>query len=360
MKSVKSQLKSNNYNMLQHLSIQLIVLFMTMNTLWENPEGFIPGRIWIWLPYFLMIDVMIYTNMYFLVPRFLLKGKTWHYVLSFPLLVLFAVVVIGLLQIAAPDNGPQNTPPILGITSVLSAFVLFVFGLTALQLFKYRIDNQRKIGMLENATLEVELANLQTQFNPHFLFNMLNNANIMAGEDVEKSAFILSKLNELLHYQIDDSSKKTVKLCDDIAFLEDYLALEKTRRDCFEYSIRCNCDCVRGFVMDCDMDSVRSCDCVVEVPPLLFIPFIENAVKHNPENDSFVEIVFKKTGNKLCFTCVNPKPKSHHAKKEGGIGLVNIRKRMDLLFGHDYRLDLKDESDFFKVEMEFMVLDSCV
>lgn len=330
---------SNNrkHRVLQHLLIQLAVLLITMNVMWDEPIGFIPDRVWIWIPYFLMINMMLYINIYALVPRFLLKGKTWQYVISFILLVIYAVVSLVLLQMIAPDNGPQNTPVLLRIMSSLFAFILFVFGLTTLQLFMYRIENQRKINLLENATMEVELANLQNQINPHFLFNMLNNANIMASEDAEKSSFILSKLNDLLHYQIDGSSKKTVKLSADIAFLEDFLALEKTRRDRFDY------------VIHCEGDSN------VEVPPLLFIPFIENAVKHNPENDSFVNILFRISENRLHFTCENPKPKSSYIKKEGGIGLMNIKKRLDLLFDQDYILDLKNLKYTYTVIMEFKI-----
>jgi hypothetical protein len=314
-----------------------MVLLITMNVMWEEAAGFIPARIWLWIPYFLMINTILYANRYLLVPGFLLRGKTWQYILSFPLLIIFAVVGLELLQLAAPGNGPQHTPPLLDVVSGLAAFILFVFGLTALQLFRYRIDNQRKINALESVTMEIELANLQNQINPHFLFNMLNNANIMAGEDTGKSSFILSKLNDLLHYQIEGSSKKTVRLCEEIAFLEDFLALEKTRRDRFTYAIH------------------SEGDCNVEAPPLLFIPFVENAVKHNPENDSFVTIVFRMEEERLYFRCENPKPKSFHIKKQGGIGLINSRKRLDLLFGRDYTLDLRDEKDRYIVIMNVKI-----
>jgi LytS/YehU family sensor histidine kinase len=163
---------------------------------------------------------------------------------------------------------------------------------------------------------------------------MLNNANIMAGEDVEKSSYILTKLDDLLHYQVNEGLKKTVRLKDDIEFISDYLELEKIRRDNFIYNIH-----IEG-------------NTNIDVPPLLFIPFVENAVKHNPENDSYVEIIFRITGNNLYFECKNPKAKLHRVREEGGIGLVNMRKRPELLFEKDYSLNLKDEKEVYTVILE--------
>src|SRR5690606_1144413 len=203
-----------------------------------------------------------------------------------------------------------------------------------LQLFKYRVGNRRKIDELEGATMAVELANLQNQINPHFLFNMLNNAHIMAGADAEKSSYMLSKLNDLLRYQVDKGSEESVRLKEDIALLRDYLELEKLRRDRFSYTIH------------------ATGDTHLELPPLLFIPFVENAVKHNSENDSYVEIVFRITPHKLYFECKNPKARYSTPKKEGGIGLVNIRRRLDLLYGKNHRLILRDEKETYTAVLE--------
>jgi LytS/YehU family sensor histidine kinase len=229
---------------------------------------------------------------------------------------------------------PNRTPAFIGIISSLASFALFIAGLTNLQLFQYLIINRQRINDLEDATMAVELANLQNQVNPHFLFNMLNNANIMAGEDTEKSSHILSKLNDLLRYQVEKGSEKSVKLKDDVDLLRDYLELEKMRRDRFNYTIQ-----LEG-------------NAHIEVPPLLFIPFVENAVKHNPENDSFVNVIFRVTPDELYFECKNPKAKSSQTKKEGGIGLVNIKRRLDLLFERNYTLTLSDEKEAYIATMK--------
>lgn len=322
-----------NYRIIRHLLIQIVVLLITVNILWDEPGKIIPERMDAWFIYFLQIDLIIYINMFLLVPHLLIKGKTLYYLLALPVVIICTALGVGMLQEASIENS-ENTPSILGTISTLAAFGLFMIGLTTIQLFKYHLKNVRKISELENATTAIELANLRNQINPHFLFNMLNNANIMAGEDVEKSSYILTKLDDLLRYQVDEGLKKTVKLKDDIHFINDYLELEKIRRDNFVYNIQ-----IEG-------------NTAIEIPPLLFIPFVENAVKHNPENDSYVNIIFRVTGNSLYFECKNPKAKLLHVRKEGGIGLVNMKKRLELLFEKDYSLNLKDEKEVYTVILE--------
>lgn len=325
----------SNYRFLRHLLLLLIVALITVNVLWDEPTIILSGRYMAWTIYFLIFIVVIYANMYGIVPHVLLKGKTKRYMLLMTLLMLFFLGAVGTLQSMVDEDGiPTRTPPLIGITSGFSTFFLFISGLTALQFLRYRVRNQQKIAELENATMVVELSNLQNQINPHFLFNMLNNANIMVAEDAQISSDILSKLNDLLRYQVDKSAEKVVKLRDELVFLQDYLELEKLRRDRFGYTIH-----VEG---DTDID----------VPPLLFIPFVENAVKHNPENDAYVELVFRNTKNKLYFECKNNKAKWPVVKKEGGIGLVNIRKRLDLLFEEEYTLQLLEEKWLYTVRME--------
>src|SRR5690606_6492023 len=136
------------------------------------------------------------------------------------------VFSLGMLQVIAEGEGnsvPTRAPIGVGIISGLASFALFIGGLTNLQLFKYLLENRQRIDELEGATMAVELANLQNQINPHFLFNMLNSAHIMAGEDAHKSSYMLTKLNCLLRYQVDKGSEESVQLKEERAMLRDYL-----------------------------------------------------------------------------------------------------------------------------------------
>ena len=331
-------LLKEEYRLHRHLLVQLVVFLITMNIFWDEPDTFLPERWTVWIAYFLLIDAVIYVNLFFLVPRLLLKGKTLYFLLSLLILMLFAAFVIGLLQEMAPaaDSGPEPSlvEGIIGGFSTIAGFSFLVAGLTAFHLFKNRLANSNRITELETVTMKIELANLQEQINPHFLFNIINNANILAVHDVNRSAHILSRLNDLLRYQVEGSYKTSVTLKDEIVFLNNYLELEKTRRDRFGYFI-----------------DVQGNDEII-IPPHLFIPFVENAVKHNPGNDSYVNVNFRVDGDKVFFRCENPKIKLQTKNIEGGIGLVNVKKRLELLFGNYYSLQIKDGDEYI-VTLEF-------
>jgi len=172
---------------------------------------------------------------------------------------------------------------------------------------------------------------------------MLNNANIMVDEDPDVASHILIKLDDLLRYQFNDSTQERVLLSADMDFLKDYLELEKTRRDHFRYHVSLQGD-ISG----------------VQVPPLLFIPFVENAVKHNLDsaNESYVNIDFIYADNNLQFTCENSKPLQAVKKDAGGLGLANIRRRLDLLFGSDYRMVTEDTETRYIVILELKLLQN--
>ncbi|HJD77174.1 MAG TPA: histidine kinase [Bacteroides reticulotermitis] len=333
---ISNLLLKSNYRILRHLLVQLAVVLISINALWDASLHLIPNSFADWLAYFCVINVLIYVNAYLLVPRLLLQGRVKLYLLLTPLLILLIILGVGMIQ-SGSDNHYIGTPPLIGLSAGFCAFTLFIIGLTTLQLWKYRMANAQRINDLKNATMEVELASLQNQINPHFLFNVLNNANILVDEDADKSSFMLSKLNELLHYQVEREARELVPLNEDLKFLEDYLELEKMRRDRFTYNIR----------VDGDSD--------IEVPPLLFIPFVENAVKHNPGNDSYVDIVLRIAAGKLYFKCENPKAQTGYSRKEGGIGLRNIKRRLDLLFEDAYKLDLIDKEEKYTVIMELKI-----
>jgi sensor histidine kinase YesM len=293
---------------------------------------------------FLMFIYIVYTNIYLLVPRFLLKNKLWQYFSLLILLILLFVGLMGaLLQFITYFSNEVETNNMPAYVTAVLLFALVVklgfvvAGTSVFLLFRHWNRYKQRIDEIENASLQSELAQLKNQINPHFLFNMLNNANIMVHEDAAAASGMLTKLSDLLHYQMNDSAKERVNLTEDIAFLNDFLELEKTRRDRFDYTL-----------------SQTGDGASVQVPPLLFIPFVENAVKHSAdsENDSYVHIHFAVQNGHLSFVCKNSKPANPLGKKEGGLGLKNISRRLDLLFGADYTLHLQNEKTSYTVHLE--------
>jgi LytS/YehU family sensor histidine kinase len=210
----------------------------------------------------------------------------------------------------------------------------------AITLYRRWLADGMYIQQLENATIQSELEQLKKQINPHFLFNMLNNAMVLVKTDVQEASRALTKLKDLLSYQLTDSTRNETLLADDIQFLNDFLNLEKMRRDCFDFTV-----VVEGDSTD------------VYVPPLLFIPFVENAVKHNPANDEYIPYVhirFRISANKLHFTCVNSMPDESPESDASvsGLGLKNARRRLSLLYPDKHVLIINSSANRFQVDLQ--------
>jgi len=141
----------------------------------------------------------------------------------------------------------------------------------------------------------------------------------------------------MLRYQMNDSSREEVSLKEEILFLNDFLELEKTRRDHFNYTIS----------KEGEPDDIL-------VPPLLFITFVENAVKHNQDSRtaSYVHLLFRKTAWELTFICENSIPLKSPCKQVGGLGLANIKRRLDLLYKDDYTLEQTKTETNYTVKLE--------
>lgn len=292
-------------------------------------------------------------NIYVLTPCLLLKNKWWKFFISLTVLVLVMVTIVTLMQSTGAENGnvPGNIvnkvrtkgyfTSFINILSAFLAFFLLFAGTSSFVLFKKWILDMEQSKELESTTLHLELKLLENQINPHFLFNMLNNANIMVRKDPEMAIHIIGKLEEMLRYLMNENKGRKVSLKDEVVFLTDFLELEKTRRDYFNYTIT---------VTGEKADNVR-------IVPLLFIIFVENAVKHNHDSrkDSYVHLSFRMNGQKLFFVCENSIPEKNPDLQTGGIGLANVTRRLDLLCKGRYSLEqMKTERNYtVKLELSF-------
>lgn len=330
------------YRVYRHLMMQLVVLSITVNVFWYQPLQALPFvyRFLGWVVYFFTINFVVYTNILLLVPRFLLKNRLGLYLLSALGTVILSVSMVMVLfdflfGTWMSDPAPDQFIAILNAFSGLLTFGFVAAGTAAILLFRYWIRYNMRIDELEATTLQSELKFLRNQINPHFLFNMLNNANVLIKRNPEEASRVLFKLEDLLRYQINESSRERVSLHSDICFLQDYLNLEKIRRDKFEFVLK----------KEGDIDPVW-------IQPLLFIPFVENAVKHNfdSENGSYVYLHFTVRDNLLTFCCENSKPSAAtDDNRVGGIGLVNIRRRLELLYPGRYLLECVESETKYTV-----------
>jgi len=193
---------------------------------------------------------------------------------------------------------------------------------------------------LTEENLKLELNYLKSQISPHFLFNSLNNLySIALKNDDKETASGLSKLSTLMRFMLDKSNKTTVKLDEEIEYLKSYVEMQKLR---FLESDNINI----SFIVIGKTNHFN-------LPPFLLINFVENAFKHGVNYKTSSEINIKITidENKLLFTIDNT---NHDIKKSGTdtkVGLKNVKKRLDLIYGTDYDLIIKSESKKYIVEL---------
>lgn len=348
-KSILYYLSDKKYHIHRHVLVQLFALVYAFDTFCAVPGvfKFSIAQFCVFLAFYVIINLTIYPNVYIFVPRYLQKGKIVKYILSG-----FAIIIVSLFILAVmvfifekPNTGIFEKTDMrniilimitLGFPAILT-LGLQVGGVAAFVFFRKWLEDNQRAEQLKAATLSTELVFLKSQINPHFLFNMLNSANILIDEDPDMSSQILIKLDDLLRYQMNDSTRDKVYLNTDIAFLRDFLDLEKTRRDEFEYTI--------SKVGDTNN---------VQVAPLLFIPFVENAIKHNHNDEglSYVYLSFSVQNDKLEFSCVNSISHDEAEKKIGGIGLANIKRRLNLLYKDNYILEQTKTDKTYTVNLK--------
>ena len=324
-----------------HIVLLAVITTLTVEMTYNDNAGisrYEYSGLLAWIVYFAAIVSVIYINMFVLVPRFLLKGKLTHYLLFIGLCVIVSLFLIAVAQnlffIFPVEDNTDTT--VINIVGNIISIGLVIISTSIFSLFYgWKEYNQRK-NELEASTVEAELKQLKSQINPHFLFNTINNANIKVENDPESAYSIITKLEDLLRYQLTDTPYEKICLTNDIAFLSDYLELERTRRNRFVYSIK----------MDDSLSDIK-------VFPMLFIPFVENAVKHSltTKGESIITISFSKEKDCMHFYCENTKPAMSVKQKSGGLGLKNIKCRLDLLYGNAYTLDIVELEENYIVNL---------
>ncbi|HOI27705.1 MAG TPA: histidine kinase [Paludibacteraceae bacterium] len=331
---------------LRHFVLQLMIVLVTSFVFLDREKGVIsfePNLVRGWISYFISMNIAMYINLYIVTPKLMLKDKLSSYIFwNLLLITVLVLVVSGLHYYFSPPEGMSKQQSIMFfVVSIFSSYVTYgmlVAGVSAFALAVVWIKDNARMEELEAATLESEMKTLRNQINPHFLFNMLNNANVLLKRDAAKASFILLKLEGLLKHQFNSVQKQLVKLSSEINYLNDFLNLEKSRRDSFIYKID-----VEG-----DVDNVM-------LPPLLFITFVENAVKHNPDSGASVYLSFRVDDDGLSFVCENSKFKNLEKRDVGGIGMSNIRRRLELLYPTTHSLEVEDKEETYKIKMHIKI-----
>ena len=239
---------------------------------------------------------------------------------------------------------PHKEPhPFIGehdIMAVVLLILMFGANVGIKGYFRGRED-RRRLAELEHENLEQQLEYLRYQINPHFFMNTLNNIHALVDIDPEKAKDTIVELSKMMRYVLYEGDKQYVPLSNEFEFIRHYVTLMQLR-----YT-----DKVRSTLELPGEVSNR------KIPPLILITFIENAFKHGVsyQHESFVEVKVTMEGNKLCFSCRNSKaPTARSATaggQQGGVGLANVRKRLNLLYDHDYSLRIDDAPDVYGVDL---------
>ncbi len=287
---------------------------------------------------------IVYFNLYFLFPQFLKKGKYLHYIVGLIFIgTSFFFVSYFTQQIYVQYFGKIAAFAVkfsLAEFAANFAFPMaFIGGTTGYKIFKTWVSDQQRFAELQKENLNTELAQLKNQVNPHFLFNTLNNLHVLTMTNPEKASEIILGLSDVLRYQIYDSQQDKVLLSKDIEIIRQYLDLEKIRRDNLQIFLT-----VDGNASN------------VSVPPLLFVNFIDNAIKHsNTRRESSISILFQIKSDKLYFEISNSKSPQPLIEENNGLGLANVKKRLDLLYGTEHTLEISDVADKFTVKLTFPI-----
>ena len=327
----------DKYRLLRHavLWLGLLAVIFYSNWLSEYTGAYKYYRLFC---VYITLITLFYINMNVLVPRLFFKGRYILYLVLLLLLVIVCLAVMSALLhtyfnpvgmgIVANRYDTQADKGLYEGTVILVPIILVT---TMTKLFQRWMRDNERIAELKNITLTMELNELRNQINPHFLFNMLNGIKALVRRDPEKATVVILKLSEFLRYQLYENNDEKILLRSEINFLTNFLDLEKLRRDNLSTDIS----------SQTDSRIINS----IFLPPNLFTTFVENAVKHSVTisgEESYIRIKIEINEDKLYFNCVNSKDPGYRPSREknSGLGLANIKRRLELLYADNYVLEI--------------------
>lgn len=259
---------------------------------------------------------LFYFNALVLVPKFF-NRKNWLIYTIF--VIVCTVLVAGFNVLVRNIVGLHHPfPPFIRIFSLLSVCILITS--TAYSVIQQNIKNEELRKEKESENLETELSFLRSQVSPHFLFNTLNNLVSLARKKSDLLEPSLLKLSGLLQYMLYESDHEKISIYKEIEYLDNYIDLQKLRF---------------GSEVQINFDKKVTSSSSLEVVPMILIPFVENAFKHGAVfiNDPEINIQLVLSGNSLSFTVTNKyKSEFEEKDKSSGIGLTNVKRRLDLLY----------------------------
>lgn len=307
------------------------------------------------LLYNVVLFIPSWINNFRLLPRLRRTKRAGRYVVSvtgvFLVFSLVAGIYLHWLQLRYHTEDISEFTP-LGITSsaphflrdfqyVFDAFpailILMIVFVVAYVIREF-LRKLKKEKHIQNEQTLAELNLLKSQISPHFLFNVLNSLYSLSLKKSDETPDVILKLSDILRYSLYETQEREVSVLGEVAIIETYIAIEKMR-----------------VAESADISFTHErIDESVKMAPMLLLPLIENAFKHGVDStvdDSYIRASLQKSGNRLVFACENTfkELKISRTEKIGGIGIQNIRKRLELLYPGRHQLNISSENGIYRV-----------
>lgn len=295
-------------------------------------------------------------NLYFLMPRLLERNRVTAYVLS----VVATIIVSAALIVPTAYYGTAWTRGLtlhqqwgdeatfwsLFMANPLPAVTAAMTLGMAIHLARQWYQTRQRAQALEKEKLETELKFLRNQFNPHFLFNTINSIFFLIHKNPDRASASLAKFSDLLRYQLYECNDREIPLSSELAYLENFVELEKLRQN---------------ENVTVDMRLRRQDGSSLAIAPFVLLTFVENAFKHvsrGPEQQHWIDIQLDQAGPLLDFVVSNSAAPGTQREvvHYGGIGLANVRRRLDLMYPGNYDLFIHASEERFDVRLQLRQL----
>lgn len=345
MRNILQQFTSSRNQVLWHVVfwVSYVLFFGLLYGSADGDYGYSFAEVFITLP---IKMVFTYLILYFLIPKYLLEGRY----LEFTGILLITCIVFGFMQRTIFFYGIQTlfessemdykiTPTNI-LKSIVGMYIVAALAVM-IKLIKHIYKKEKEQQELAQRSLEAELKFLKSQIHPHFLFNTLNNLYALTLKNSKEAPEVVLKLSDLLDYMLYECNENRIAISKEISSIQNYIELEKLRY---------------GDRLDVSFNAS------VNIPnrpisPMMILPFVENCFKHGVSqktDHNWVLIDLNVKGNIMTLKVENSKPnelKHRILKKEhhDGIGLTNVKRRLELLYKDAYELQIFNESDTFLV-----------
>lgn len=292
------------------------------------------------------LALLIYITNYVLIPRLLYRRRYAWFFLAFVVMIVSSSVlkmnIIGRIL---------NVPEMFSLSgnlktriydNVIPHFFLVIAGAAVKLMSDYMLIQQRMVAMAKEKA-EAELNFLKSQINPHFLFNSLNSVYFLIDKDNNDARSALHKFSDMLRYQLYECNDEKIPIEKEIAYIKDYVDLQRLRREAHD-EVQFNCSpSVKGF----------------SIEPLLLIPFVENSFKHlshfGGNRKNLVSIDVDRQNGEFSFQVSNTVEYSSVKQPVGGIGLKNVKRRLELLYPDKHKLVLGEKDDVFSIDLKIKI-----